>query len=75
MKELLLYILKGLVDKPKEIKISEEVDSEGRIMLKISADPDDIGKIIGRNGKIIRAIRNLVKIRAIKEKKIVFVEI
>lgn len=75
MKEFLVYIVKQIVDNPKEIEVEERTDEEGRIILKIKADKEDIGRIIGKKGKIIKAIRNLIRVKAIKEKKMVFVEI
>ena len=75
MKEFLEYILKGFVQKPEAIEVEESEDEEGKITLFIKADEDDVGRIIGKQGKIIRSIRNLIRVRAIKEKKIVFVQI
>ena len=75
MKDFLEFILKGIVQKPDAIKVEESEDEEGKITLMIRADEQDIGRIIGKQGKIIKSIRNLVRVRAIKEKKIVFVQI
>jgi len=75
VKDFLEFILKGIVQKPDAIKVEESEDEEGKITLMIRADEQDIGRIIGKQGKIIKSIRNLVRVRAIKEKKIVFVQI
>jgi hypothetical protein len=68
MKKALEYILSQIVDNPEEIKIDEQED-QGIINFTISVAPADMGKVIGKNGKVIRAIRNVVKIAAIKQNK------
>lgn len=68
MKEILHYIISLIVQNPQEVKI-EETEQEGVTYLTISADPSDVGKIIGKEGKIIRSIRNIMKIPAIKQGK------
>ncbi len=60
MKKLLEFIIKGLVEKPKQIKINEE-QSETEINFSLTVAPEDMGKIIGKNGQIIRAIRALLR--------------
>lgn len=65
MKETLLYLLKQLVDHPDEVTV-EEASAETKTTLTIHAHPEDIGKIIGRGGRIIRALRDLVKLIATK---------
>jgi predicted RNA-binding protein YlqC (UPF0109 family) len=65
MKEILLYLLQQLVSHPQQITIEETLIEE-RTIFTVHANPDDLGKIIGRNGRIIRAIRDLIKIVAAK---------
>lgn len=65
MKETLLFILQQLVDHADEVTV-EETTEETRTIYKIHAHQEDIGKIIGKNGRIIRAIRDLVKLMATK---------
>ncbi len=65
MKETLIYLLKELVDHPEDI-IVEEITEETRTVLTIHAHPDDMGRIIGKSGRIIKAIRDLIKIIAAK---------
>lgn len=68
MKDFLLFLLKAIVDKPEEVNVSEsEVD--GQINLDSSVAKEDMGKVIGKGGKIIKSIRTLVRIRGIKEGK------
>ena len=66
MKNLLEFILIHLVNHPDSIVVDEE-RSEREAFYTIHADPEDVGRIIGKGGSIINAIRNIVKIRAIKE--------
>jgi len=68
MKKALSYILNSIALEPEKIKIEEE-EIDNIINLKIHAAQKDMGRIIGKNGKIIRAIRNVLKIPAIKQNK------
>lgn len=68
MKKALTYVINSIVDEQDKIEISEE-ENEGILTFKIKVANDDMGKIIGKNGKIIRSIRNVLKIPAIKQNK------
>lgn len=68
MKKALEYIVSQIVDDPDKIAIAEQ-EEEGMINFTITVAPIDMGKIIGKGGKVIRAIRNVVKISAIKQNK------
>ena len=68
MKDILEYLVKALVEDPKTVSITEE-EVEGVVTLTITPAKEDMGKLIGKNGKVIRAIRNLMKIPAMKENK------
>jgi uncharacterized protein len=68
MKKALEYIVGQIVDNPDKVEINEQED-QGIINFTITVDPSDMGKIIGKNGKVIRAIRNVIKISAIKQNK------
>jgi hypothetical protein len=73
MNALIHYIVKGITnDKDIEIVKNEE---EGREIYDVMVEKDNIGKVIGKGGSVIRAIRNIVKTRAILEKKSVFVNV
>jgi predicted RNA-binding protein YlqC (UPF0109 family) len=60
MHELVEYLAKGLVDKPDEVRV-ERVERDGAIVLELHVAPDDVGKVIGRQGRIARALRTIVR--------------
>lgn len=68
MKETLLYIVKAIVDYPDAVVVGEH-DEEGILQFAVTVAKEDMGKVIGKEGKVIRSIRNIMKIRAIKENK------
>jgi len=74
MKETLLFILQRIVDHPDDVSIEEVMEGDRTIYL-IHANPEDMGKIIGKKGRIIMALRDLVKIIATKHKELADVEI
>lgn len=73
MRDLLEFILEGIVDKEKfSIEESEE---DGKVTLKVIADSDITGLIIGKEGKTVKAIQNLLRVRARLENKSIFLNI
>lgn len=74
MKELLEAIARSLVDYPDEVSVNE-VGGENGIILELKVAKDDMGKVIGKQGRIAKAIRTVVKAAAIKENVRVVVEI
>lgn len=75
MKDLLEYLIKELVSKPKEVKITESEEEDGTTHLSLSVSPEDMGIVIGKGGKTITAIRSLVKTAAVKAGKKVFLDL
>ena len=74
MGELVEYIAKSLVDYPEQVQVNEVEGSQSLIIeLKVSAE--DMGKIIGKQGRIAKALRTLVKAAATKDNKRVIIEI
>ena len=65
MKELVEYLAKSLVDNPEAVTVNE-VDGEQSLILELKVDPDDMGKVIGKQGRIAKAIRTVVKAAAEK---------
>src|SRR3989338_5305395 len=75
MKDLLVYILNNLVDNPDQVQVEETTDENGLVTLNATVASDDMGKVIGKGGKVINAIRQVVRIRAIKEGKRVTINV
>lgn len=74
MKELVEVMAKALVEHPEEVVVTETVN-EGEIIIELKVAPSDMGKVIGKQGRIAKAIRSVVKAAASKEEKKVIVEI
>ncbi|MDY6795936.1 MAG: KH domain-containing protein [Actinomycetota bacterium] len=74
MKELLEYLARALVDNPESVEVTS-VEGEKSIILQLRVDPDDVGKVIGKKGRIAQAMRTLIKASATKEGRNAIVEI
>ncbi|MDD6312604.1 MAG: KH domain-containing protein [Firmicutes bacterium] len=74
VKQTLIDIAKSIVDKPEEVAVVERQDGE-YLHLELSVAPEDMGKVIGRGGKIAKAIRSVMKAAANKENIKVMVDI
>lgn len=74
MKKLLTYILDGLIGKDN-FKVEEESSDEGHVNYEVKVNPEFIGLIIGKEGRTIKAIRSLLKVKAILEKKAVTIDV
>ena len=74
MKELVEILAKALVDQPEEVAVTM-VEKERSVVIELRVAPDDMGKVIGKQGRIARAIRSVVKAAATKQRKKVLVEI
>ena len=74
MKELLLYMAKNLVDDPDAVTVTEVSDEEGKV-LELRVAPGDMGKVIGRQGRIAKEIRTIVKTVAQRSGEKITVEI
>ena len=74
MKELLEYLAKSLVDNPDEVQV-KLLEAEKTVVLELRVSPEDMGKIIGKQGRIAQAIRTVIRAAAVKEGKRDVVEI
>ena len=74
MKELLTYIARNLVEQPDQVSVNE-IDCDGEIVLELRVAPADMGKVIGRQGRIAKEIRTVVRSLAQRKNTRVSVEI
>ena len=74
MEELLLFIARSLVDEQEKVEV-EGRETESRVDLILRVAPDDIGKVIGRHGRIVKTIRTVMKAASVKANKRVNVEV
>lgn len=72
MKNALTYIIKGVVDKPDEVDILEE-ENQGIVNFTVKVSQEDMGKVIGKEGKVIKAIRNIMRIPAVGAGKKIYI--
>jgi uncharacterized protein len=74
LKELLEFLAKSLVDHPDQVRV-EETETDNGVLLRLSVAKEDVGKVIGKQGRIARALRTVVKASAVKDGKQATVEI
>ena len=74
MKDLLLYIARNLVDDPDSVSVTE-VQGDQELTLELRVAPEDMGKVIGRQGRVAKCIRTVMRAAAAKENKRVIVDI
>ena len=74
MAELVEFLAKSLVDHPESVSVTQS-EAQDVILLELRVAPEDMGKVIGKQGRIAKAIRTLVKAATLKNDKPVFVEI
>ena len=74
MKDLIEYVAKALVDNPEEVRVTEERDGD-RIVLRLLVAEPDMGKVIGKQGRIAQAMRTLLKVAAVKRGERAILEI
>ena len=73
-KEIVEYLARRLVDEPDEVSV-EEIEREGAIVLQLHVAKDDVGKVIGRQGRIARALRTIVRASAARREQRVMLEL
>jgi len=72
---LLEYLARGLVDEPDAVRVERTEREDGVIVLLLHVAPDDVGKVIGRQGRLVRALRTVVRAAATRSRERVAVEI
>ena len=74
MDDVLAYIAKGLVDRPDEVQV-ESFEEDGALVLELTVAEDDTGKVIGRNGRTVQAIRTVMRACGSKQGRRVLVDV
>lgn len=74
MKEMLEYIVRALVDHPDDVRITE-VEGERTVIFELRCHPEDLGKVIGKNGKTVGAIRTLLSTAAARQNRRAMLEV
>jgi uncharacterized protein len=74
VKELLEFLAKSLVDHPEQVRV-EQTDTPDGVLLRLTVAKEDVGKVIGKQGRIARAIRTVVKASAVRDGRQATVEI
>ncbi len=75
MKDLVEYLTKALVDRPGDVRVEEFEEDDGTIVFEVELADDDVGKVIGRKGRIARALRTVVRATAARRRERVVLEI
>ena len=75
MEDLLAYLARGLVDDPDEVVVDSFEEEDGTIVLELSVAEGDAGKVIGRGGRTVSALRTVVKAASVRENKRVLVDV
>ena len=75
MAELIAELARRLVDEPDAVQVEEVEEEDGTLLLRLHVAEGDVGKVIGRQGRIARALRTVVRAAAVREQRRVLVEI
>ena len=75
LKDVLTDMAKAIVENPDSVSVTEAAGEDGEVLLTLSVDPDDMGKVIGRHGRIAKALRTIMKAAATSVDQKVTVEI
>jgi predicted RNA-binding protein YlqC (UPF0109 family) len=75
MKDLLEFLARGLVEKPDEVAVTELEEVEGEVVLELEVADEDLGRVIGRGGRVANALRTVMKAAATRAEKRVIVDI
>ncbi len=75
MEDLLAYLARALVDDPDAVEVEGFEEDDGTIVLELRVAPDDTGKVIGRGGRTVSALRTVVKASSVREGRRVLVDV
>lgn len=75
MEELLAYLARSLVDDPSAVNVESFEEDDGTVVLELHVAPDDAGKVIGRGGRTVAALRTVMKAAAVREERRVLVDV
>jgi uncharacterized protein len=75
VEELLAYLARSLVDDPEAVDVESFEEDDGTIVLELHVAPDDTGKVIGRGGRTVAALRTVMKAAAVREERRVLVDV
>ena len=75
MKDLVEYLAKALVDSPDEVTVESFEEDDGTVVIELHVAEDDVGKVIGRNGRTVNALRTVVRAAAVRQERRVLVDV
>jgi hypothetical protein len=75
MEDLLAYMVRGIVDEPDEVEVDSFEEDDGTVVLELRVAGEDTGKVIGRGGRTISALRTVVKAASVRDNRRVLVDV
>ncbi len=75
MRDLVEYLTKALVDRPDDVTVDEFEEDDGTVVFEVEVADDDVGKVIGRNGRTINALRTVIRASAVRHNRRVLVDV
>lgn len=75
MRDLLDFLTRSLVENPDQVQVTEVEEIDGEVVLEVEVAEDDLGRVIGRGGRVANALRSVMKAAATREEKRVVVDI
>jgi hypothetical protein len=75
VRDLVEYLTKALVDRPDEVSVDEFEEDDGTVVFEVEVADDDVGKVIGRNGRTINALRTVIRASAVRHNRRVLVDV
>jgi predicted RNA-binding protein YlqC (UPF0109 family) len=75
VKDLVEYLTRALVDRPDDVAVEEFEEDDGTIVFELTVAEDDIGKVIGRNGRTVNALRTVIRAAAVRHNRRVLVDV